>query len=116
MTTYTKSKLSASTNGKPVLVAATATAGTLIHTAVAGLTSYDEVWLWLVNNSAADCLVTIEYGDAVAGSNIQYMVLARDGLKCVLPGTVLNNGQTVRVFAAVTNVISAVGFVNNIVN
>ncbi len=114
MTTFTKAKLSASTDGKPILIAATATAGTLVHTAVAGTTNFDEVWLWLVNNSASDCLATIEYGDAAAGSNIQYLVLSRDGLKCVLPGLPLQNGATVKVFAAVTNVLSASGFVNQI--
>ena len=116
MATYTKSKLSGSTDGKPILITATATAGTLIHTAVTGTTSYDEIWLWLVNNTTADVLVTIEYGDAAAGSNIKYTVLTKDGLKCVLPGVILNNGTTVKVFAETGSVISAVGFINQIVN
>jgi hypothetical protein len=115
MATYTKSKLSGSTDGKPILITATATAGTLVHTAVTGTTNYDEIWLWLVNNGSSDLLATIEYGDAVTSSNIMYSVIARDGLKCVLPGTVLHNGATVKVFAATGSLISAVGFVNNIV-
>ena len=36
MATFTKKKLSGSTDGKPIAVAATATPGTLIHTAVTG--------------------------------------------------------------------------------
>ena len=116
MATYTKSKLSGSTDGKPILIAATVTPGTLVHTAVAGTTDYDEIWLWLVNNGSSDVLATIEFGDDATGSNIMYSVIARDGLKCVLPGVVLHNGATVRVFAGTTNTISAIGFVNNIVN
>lgn len=116
MATYTKNKLSGSTDGKPIVIAATGTPGTLIHTAVAGTTNYDEVWLWLANVGGGDVLCTIEYGDALGASNIKYSVIALDGLKCVLPGLVLQNGATVRVFAGTANVINAVGFVNNIVN
>lgn len=116
MATYTKSKLSGSTDGKPIVVAATGTPGTLIHTAVAGTTNYDEIWLWLTNVSGGDVLCTVEYGDALGASNIKYSVIALDGLKCVLPGVVLQNGATVRVFAGTASAINAVGFVNNIVN
>lgn len=116
MATYTKSKFSASTDGKPIQISATGTPGTLVHTAVAGTTDYDEIWLWLANVSGGDVLCTIEYGDATGASNIKYSVIAIDGLKCVLPGLVLQNGQTVKVFAGTTNAINAVGFVNKIVN
>ena len=43
MATFTKTLLSGSTNGKAILVAATATPGTTIHTAVAGTSSLDEM-------------------------------------------------------------------------
>ncbi len=117
-----KLPLSASADGKPILIAATATAGTLLHTATREKAEgrppaggiFDEVWLYLVNNSAADVLVTIEYGDAEVGHNIQYTVTARDGLKCVLPGLILANGYTIRAFAGTTNVVSAVGYVNQV--
>ena len=49
MATFTKLKLSGSTDGKQIKVSQTATAGTTIHTAHA--TSLDEVWLWAVNSS-----------------------------------------------------------------
>ena len=45
MATYSKQKLSDSTNGRNIKVAATATAGTAIHTAVAGASDLDEIWL-----------------------------------------------------------------------
>ena len=43
MATYTVLKLSGGTDGKNIKVAATATAGTLLHTAHA--TALDRVWL-----------------------------------------------------------------------
>jgi hypothetical protein len=109
-------KFSASTDGMPILIAATATAGTLVHTAYATIVegSYDEIWLYLVNNSAADVMCTVEFGDASTANNIIYTVLAKDGLKCVVCGLGLQNAKTVKVFAAVPNVISAHGHVNRI--
>lgn len=113
----TKLKLSGSTDGKPIVVVQTATAGTLIHTAVAGATTgkYDEIWLWAMNNGVNDLLLTIEFGDATPTNNIQYTVTAKDGLKCILPGLILQNGMTVKAFAGTTNLVSLVGFVNQIV-
>jgi hypothetical protein len=113
----TKKKLSGSTDGKPILITATATAGTLLHTAQAGTGTgdYDEIWLWLSNTSASDVVVTIEFGGATAPDfNIKYTVLAQDGLKCVIPGLILQNGATVKAFAATGSVINAVGFINEI--
>jgi hypothetical protein len=46
MATFSKLVLSGSTDGRMVLVAATATLGTTIHTAHA--TDQDEIWLWAV--------------------------------------------------------------------
>ena len=46
MATFSRVLLSGGTSGAPIPVAATATPGTLIHTAVAGATSFDEVYLW----------------------------------------------------------------------
>jgi hypothetical protein len=55
MATFTKNILSGSTDGKAVKVAATATAGTTIHTGSATATTIDEVWLYAVNSSASGC-------------------------------------------------------------
>jgi hypothetical protein len=53
MATFTKKILSASTDGKAVKVAATATAGTTIHTGSATATTIDEVWIYAVNSSVS---------------------------------------------------------------
>ena len=59
MVTATKRKLSESTDGKPILSAATATPGTAIHTAVSGTTpgTFDEIWLWVHNTSASTAVL-----------------------------------------------------------
>jgi len=94
-----KRKLSGSTDGMGILVAATATAGTTIHTAVAGTTAgtYDEIWLWAQNNHTADVDITIEYGDSDASHNIKMSIPCTNGEYSIIPGFVLQNSKTVRV-------------------
>jgi len=113
MATFSKQLLSASTSGKGVLVAATATAGTLIHTAHA--TAQDEVWLYAVNTSTSSVKLTIEWGEATApNGNIEVTVLPEAGLLTIVAGLILTGGLTVKAFAATTNVIVMHGFVNRI--
>lgn len=115
MSTYTKISLSGAANGLPIKVVATATLGTTIHTCPAGTTSFDEIWLWAVNTTSGDVLLTLEYGGATAPDyNIPYTVTAKDGLKCIVPGLILQNGLLVTAFAATANVVCIHGFVNRI--
>ena len=115
MSTFTKRALSGSTNGKGILVAATATAGTTIHTAVAGTSDFDEIWLWCVNSSDTNVKLTLEYGEATApDGNIEYTVGAEDGLKIILPGTILQNELVLKAFAGTADVLVIHGFVNRI--
>lgn len=113
MATYTKVKLSGSTDGRMIKVAATATLGTTIHTAHA--TSLDEIWLYAVNSDTVDRKLTIEYGGATAPDNlIEVTVPAESGLILVCPGLILSNSLAVTAFAATANVIMIGGYVNRI--
>ena len=115
MSTFTKRALSGSTNGKGIKVAATSTAGTTIHTAVSGTSDFDEIWLWCVNSSSSDVKLTLEYGEATApDGNIEYTVGAEDGLKIILPGTILQNELVLKAFAGTADVLVIHGFVNRI--
>lgn len=117
MATAVKRKLSGSTDGRGVKVAATASAGTTIHTAVAGTTAgtFDEVWLWAYNSDTIDRLLTIEYGGTTApDDNIKVTIAAQTGLTLVTPGLILQNGDIVKAFAAAANVIVLFGYVNAI--
>lgn len=115
MATYSKELLSGSTQGKQIKVAATATPGTTIHTAVSGTTDLDEIWLYAVNSSSTAVKLTIEWGEATApDGNIEVTVPAEDGYILVVPGLLLQNGLVVKAFAATTNVIMINGYVNRI--
>jgi hypothetical protein len=118
MATFTKQILSGSTDGKAVKVAATATAGTLIHTGSTTVTTIDEVWLYAVNSSASDVKLTIEWGEATApDGNIELSVTAESGLVLVVPGLLVKGNATaltVKAFAATANVILLHGYVNQI--
>jgi hypothetical protein len=112
-----KRKLSGSTDGKPIKVTQTATAGDTIHTAIAGTVAgtFDEIWLWAYNGHTADVVLTIEFGGAtVPDQNIVVTIPYKSGLVPVVPGLILQNGMVVKAFAATANVITLSGFVNTL--
>jgi len=110
-------KLSGSTDGKPILVVATATAGTTIHTAVAGTTTgtFDKIWIWAYNGHTADVVLTIEFGGAtVPDQNIIQTIPFQQGVFLVVPGLILQNTMVVKAFASVASQITLNGFVEAI--
>jgi len=115
MATYSKELLSGSTEGKGILVVADATAGTLIHTAVAGTTDIDEIWLYAVNTHSADIKLTLEWGEATEpNGNIEITVPAEEGLMLLVPGLLLQGGNIVKAFAGTASEIVIHGYVNKI--
>lgn len=114
MAVYSKQLLSGSTNGQGVVLSQTATAGNLIHTAVSGTSSLDEVWLYATNTQATTATVTIEYGNANTTGSIAIDVAGDAGLTLLVPGLLINNGLEIRGFADTTNVITVYGYVNRI--
>jgi hypothetical protein len=118
MATYEKIVLSGSTDGQGILISATASSGTTVHTGSATATTYDEIWLYAVNTSASNVKLTIEWGTTTApNGNIELTVLPEAGLVTVIPGLVLKGNATplvVRAFAATTDVVVVHGFVNRI--
>lgn len=113
MPTYSKLKLSGSTDGRMVKVAATATPGTTIHTAHA--TDLDEIWLYAVNSDATARKLTIEFGGTTSPDDtIEVTIQPEAGLTVVVPGLILTNSTVVRAFAASANLVLIGGFVNRI--
>jgi len=117
MATYAAVLLSGSTDGQPISVTATATAGTLIHTAIAGSSSFDEVYLWVSNTSGSAVNLTIEWGGVADPSDLlvkAYSVGANSLPVPIAPGLRINNGSVIRAFASTTAVLNITGNVNRI--
>ena len=106
-------------DGLGILVAATATAGTAIHTADTTPSTIDEVWLYAYNNHSSSILLTIEYGGVTAPKDvIKQTLTAQNGLVLVVAGLVVQGNATakvIRAFAATASQISIFGYVNRIV-
>ena len=115
MATYSKELLSASTNGLGILVVATSTAGTLIHTAVTGTTDLEEIWLYAVNAHSADIKLTLEWGEATEPTgNIEITVPTEAGLMLLVPGLLLQNSLVLKAFAGTASEIVIHGYANRI--
>lgn len=115
MATFSKVKLSGSTDGKGVKITATATAGTTAHTAHA--TALDEIYCWLSNLHTVDVTVTIEWGGVTDPDDLLVKTLtlpANSGPILVVPGLILTNSKVFAIFASVASKIIATGYVNRI--
>lgn len=117
MPSYSRQLLSGSSNGRPIAVAATATPGTLLHTALASTTGFDEVYLWVSNVDTAAHQITIEWGNAgTVGDHLvdTLTIPANSPPIPIATGQVLQNGLPVRAFADAANKLNVTGFVNRI--
>lgn len=113
----TRAKLSGSTSGRTIPIAATGTPGTLLHTATALAGGFDEIYLWVNNVTAAPVLLTIEWGGTADPTNHsvkQLSIPANSRPIPVMTGQVLNGGLICRAFASVANALNVTGHVNNI--
>lgn len=113
MATYSRVKLSGSTDGRMIKVAATSTPGTTLHTAHA--TAQDEVHLWAVNSDTSERKLTIEFGGTSSPDDLIEITLPPEsGLIPICPGLTLTNSLVVKAFAASANVVMCGGFINRI--
>jgi len=114
MTEVTRVGLSSSDDGEMVVVVATATVGTTIHTATTQTSTsrYDEVWLFASNSHSAAVDLTMEIDIANSStSKFKVSIPKDDGLFVVLPGVSIHNGKKITAFASVASVINVVGYV-----
>ena len=115
MASFSKLKLSNSTDGKLIKVTETSSPGTLIHTAIAGTSDYDEIWIYAMNQGTTDNALIIEWGGtANPDDRITVTLLPKAGLALVIPGLVLQNEKNIRAFASTANLILIGGYVNRI--
>ena len=112
---YKKRKLSASSDGRGIKVAATSSPGTLLHTALASTAAneWDEIVVKAVNTSGSPVRLTVEWGGTSSPDDlVEISIPAESGFTEVIPGHVLQNGAEVRAFAATADVIVVHGYVN----
>lgn len=110
MSVYSVKMPSASASG--AAIACPNSSATVVHTAIAGTASADEVWLWLSNNHATNSSdVTIVVG-AVTYALIT--LPAKSNPVLVIAGQRLNNGLTITVNPSAGTVAALVN-VNGVV-
>jgi hypothetical protein len=116
--TFTKNKLSGSTDGKAIKVTGTSSgASVTVHTAVAGTSAgvFDEIWIYANNTSTSAVKLTLEWGTTSASDgNIELTIAAEAGLVLVVAGLILQNSLVVKAFAGTADVLLLTGFVNSI--
>ncbi|CAB4166903.1 hypothetical protein UFOVP964_2 [uncultured Caudovirales phage] len=123
MATYSKLSLQPVTGtsnlGVPILVVATASTGTTIHTTTTSATTFDEIWLYAYNSSTASVVLTIQYGGTATPLNdIKLTIPATSGLTLVIPGLVLSgtgSASTVMyAYAGTASVVTVSGYINRV--
>lgn len=115
MTTYSRVKLSGSTDGQGISVTGlTPSGGTVLHTAVTGAAdSWDEIWLYAYNNATANRELGIAWGATAVGSRFVYTITGGPGgLVLVAPGLILRNTKVVKGYVTIADAISIFGYVN----
>ena len=119
MATYSKVLLSASSQGLPIKVAATASSGTTIHATGTSSSVIDELWLYAHNTAASSVLLTIQYGGTTSpDQDLKVSLPANSGLVLAVPGLPLTGtgaaATTVRAYAGSANVVTIYGYVNRV--
>lgn len=113
MATYTPVIASGSTNGRQIKIGATATPGTLLHTAHA--TDIDETSVWATNTSTSPVKLTIELGGVTSPDDlIEQTIPPEMGEFLVVDAARVTGSVVVRAFAASANVINCRVSVNRI--
>jgi len=120
MATFSKQILSASDDGKSILVAASTSPGTLIHTASSNTAVIDEVWVYATNTDASARKLTLQWGGTTSPNDlIEVTIQPEAGLVLLVPGLILKgnaSAKTLRTFVEVggVNLVTIHGYVNRI--
>ena len=118
MPAYSKNILSASTNGRAILVAATSSPGTIIHTGPSSSSVFHEIWLYASNPDTTQRTLTIEWGGTTNPDDRTILyVPSQSGLTLVSPGLLLKGNASpliIRAYADTASKITISGYVNEI--
>lgn len=117
MPTFQGIALSGSTTYLPIPIAATATPGTLIHTAIAGTASYDEIYIWVSNVTGAAATFTIEWGGVTDPGGMAQKAVSIPANSPPIPivtGFRLQNALVVRGFSGTASALNVNGYCNRV--
>lgn len=115
MATFTKRILSSSVDGRGVKIAANASPGTNVHTAVTSTTDFDEVWIYAYNSDTSSVTLNLEIGGVTDPDNVvTQSIPSQAGLYLVIPGFVMNNGVSIAAYAGSSSKVVVYGYVNRI--
>lgn len=106
---WTPSILSGSTNGRGIIIPATSSPGTLLHTAVNAAGQFDQIRLYFINRHTESVILTLEWGGTSGSDQIITVIPYKQGPVLEAPSFRLAGGLVVRAFANVTNVINVFG-------
>lgn len=110
---FTKFLLTGSTDGRMIPLVATATPGTLIHTATAGTASLDEIWLWANNVTNAPSALTLQWGGVLDPTDHMFKAINIPANSIGFPlalGIPIRNGLVIRGFSTNASSINVYGF------
>lgn len=113
MATYTKQILSGSVNGRQIPVAVSSSV-TEIHTAVAGTTDMDEIYLYVANNNSASVSCSIQWGGDGVVDRTSFLVHPKNGRTLVMDGKLLQNSLVVKAYTLDFDGVVIDGFINRI--
>lgn len=103
-----KIPITASTNGRPVAIAAIATPGTNLHTSIA--LNRDIVTLWATNTTAVDRRLTLEMGGVGVADQLHFFVPALETVT-ILDEAPIQAGLSIAAFLdAVASSVNAFGY------
>lgn len=107
-----KDLLSGSTNGEPIVVAATATPGTTVHTA--GATGYENIWLWASNVTSSPATLTLEWGSVSdpGGHLVNTYSLPANSLPIpIATGQQIQGSVVIGAFSGTASAINVTGYI-----
>lgn len=109
---YSREALSASVDGAPIVVAAIAAPGTLIHTCESGQRIIDEPQLLAANVTGIAATLTVLWGgttDPASAIVKSYVIAAYAANVPVTSGQILRNGLTIHAYSDTANAINLSG-------
>lgn len=111
---HSRSVLSLSTDGRPILLATTTGSGDAVHTVSADAGVMEEVWIWASNTSSSSVTLALYLGGTSSPGDEQHHSLGAHETALVCPGMTLQNGLTVKAKPGTTNVVTISGYSNTL--